>query len=118
MRRRYFPISCQFTSTRRPPASRQRLSGAPAGRPGGTEIALGLRHIVKDIRACWPPVEISMRGDGHYARPEAITWCEHYRAGEETCSPDRRGRRAARSGARVSYFANIAGLMGAEGHRA
>ena len=40
-----------------------------------------MRHIVKGVRACWPRVEILVRGDSHYARPDAMTGCEHNRVG-------------------------------------
>jgi hypothetical protein len=36
---------------------------------------------VKAIRARWPRVEILIRGDSHYARHEAMTWCERNRIG-------------------------------------
>jgi hypothetical protein len=36
---------------------------------------------VNAIRARWPRVEILVRGDSHYARPEAMTWCERNRVG-------------------------------------
>ena len=42
---------------------------------------LVLRHVVKDIRARWPRVEILVRGDSHYARHEALVWCERNRVG-------------------------------------
>lgn len=53
----------------------------PGKTPGGAEVALVLRHVVKAIRAHWPRVEILIRGDSHYARQEAMTWCEHNRVG-------------------------------------
>jgi hypothetical protein len=53
----------------------------PGKTPGGAEVALVLRHAVKAIRARWPRVEILVRGDSHYARHEAMTWCEHNRVG-------------------------------------
>jgi hypothetical protein len=53
----------------------------PGKTPGGAEVALVLRHVVKAIRARWPRVDILIRGDSHYARPEAMTWCEHNRVG-------------------------------------
>jgi hypothetical protein len=53
----------------------------PGKTPGGAEVALVLRHVVKAIRAHWPRVEILIRGDSHYARHEAMTWCEHNRVG-------------------------------------
>jgi hypothetical protein len=40
-----------------------------------------LRHVVKAIRRRWPRVDILVRGDSHYARPEAMTWLEHNRVG-------------------------------------
>ena len=40
-----------------------------------------LRHLVKAIRARWPKVEIVIRGDSHYARPEAMAWLERNRVG-------------------------------------
>ena len=32
-------------------------------------------------RARWPCVDIMIRGDSHYGRPEAMTWCERNRVG-------------------------------------
>ena len=40
-----------------------------------------LRHVIGRIRARWPAVEIVVRGDSHYARPEAMAWCERQRIG-------------------------------------
>jgi hypothetical protein len=51
----------------------------PGKTPDGTEVALVLRHIIRRIRARWPKVDILVRGDGHYGRPEAMTWCERNR---------------------------------------
>ena len=48
----------------------------PGKTPNGAEVALVLRHVVRAIRARWPRVEILIRGDGHYGRPEAMAWCE------------------------------------------
>jgi Transposase DDE domain group 1 len=53
----------------------------PGKTPGGAEVALVVRHVVKAIRAHWPRVEILIRGDSHYARHEAMTRCEHNRVG-------------------------------------
>jgi hypothetical protein len=36
-----------------------------------------LRRLVRRIRTRWPTTRITFRGDGHYARPEAMTWCDH-----------------------------------------
>ena len=53
----------------------------PGKTPGGAEVALVLRHVVKAFRRRWPRVDIRIRGDSHYARHEAMTWCEHNRVG-------------------------------------
>ena len=53
----------------------------PGKTPGGAEVALVLRHVVKAIRARWPRVDILVRGDSHYGRPEAMTLCERNRVG-------------------------------------
>jgi hypothetical protein len=53
----------------------------PGKTPDGVEVALVLRHVIRRIRARWPKVDILVRGDGHYGRPEAMTWCERNRVG-------------------------------------
>ena len=40
-----------------------------------------LRHGIGRIRARWPAVEIVVRGDSHYGRPEAMAWCERQHVG-------------------------------------
>ena len=47
----------------------------------GAEVALILRHVIGHIRARGPAVEIIVRGDSHYGRPEAMEWCERNRIG-------------------------------------
>jgi hypothetical protein len=49
--------------------------------PDGIEVALVVRHVVRAIRARWPRVDILIRGDSHYGRPEAMAWCERNRVG-------------------------------------
>ncbi|MBB6250131.1 hypothetical protein FHS74_000672 [Nitrospirillum iridis] len=44
----------------------------PGKTPDGTEVALVLRHVVRVLRARWPRVDILVRGDSHYGRPEAM----------------------------------------------
>ncbi|MDP9144375.1 MAG: IS1380 family transposase, partial [Actinomycetota bacterium] len=53
----------------------------PGKTPAGAEVALVLRHVVKAIRARWPRVEILIRGDSHYSRPQALAWLERNRVG-------------------------------------
>jgi hypothetical protein len=64
------------------------ITGKPVAvilRPGKTpdraEVALVLRHLIRRIRARWPKVDILVRGDSHYGRPEAMSWCERNRVG-------------------------------------
>jgi hypothetical protein len=51
----------------------------PGKTPDGAEVALVLRQVIRAIRARWPRVEIMVRGDSHYGRPEAMAWCERNR---------------------------------------
>src|SRR5664279_755585 len=44
--------------------------------PSGVEVRAHLRRLVRHIRRRWPDTHITFRGDGHYACPEAMTWCE------------------------------------------
>jgi len=73
----FLPIHIYEATTGKPVAVILR----PGKTPAGAEVALVLRHVVKAIRARWPRVEILVRGDSHYARHEAMTWCERNRIG-------------------------------------
>jgi Transposase DDE domain group 1 len=53
----------------------------PGKTPNGAEVALVLRHVIGHIRARWPAVDIVVRGDSHYGRPQAMAWCERQRVG-------------------------------------
>ncbi|HEX6012950.1 MAG TPA: IS1380 family transposase, partial [Geminicoccaceae bacterium] len=53
----------------------------PGKTPDGVEVAMVLRHIIRRIRARWPKVDILVRGDSHYGRHEAMSWCERERVG-------------------------------------
>ena len=48
----------------------------PAKRPSGREILTLIKRVVRRIRANMPNVRITLRGDGHYACPEVMVWCE------------------------------------------
>jgi len=52
----------------------------PGKTPGGSEVALVLRHVIKAIRRRFPRVDIVVRGDSHYGRHEAMDWLERNRA--------------------------------------
>ena len=73
----FLPIHVYEATTGKPVAVILR----PGKTPDGAEVALVLRHVVKAIRRRWPRVEILVRGDSHYARPEAMTWLERNRVG-------------------------------------
>jgi hypothetical protein len=70
--RGYAPIHVYEAETARPVAFVLR----PAKTPSGREVAAHLRRLVRRIRAHWPRTRILLRGDGHYARPEAMAFCE------------------------------------------
>ena len=48
----------------------------PAKTPSGTEARAHVRRLIRRIRRHWPDTRILLRGDGHYARPELMAWCE------------------------------------------
>src|SRR3954465_9845111 len=73
----FLPIHVYETITGKPVAVILR-----SGRtPDGAEVTLVLRHVIRRIRARWPRVDVLVRGDGHYGRPEAMSWCERNRVG-------------------------------------
>src|SRR4051794_29764376 len=40
------------------------------------EVRGHLRRLVRRIRRHWPATHITIRGDGHYSRPQVMAWCE------------------------------------------
>jgi hypothetical protein len=68
----FLPIHVYDTEKSRPVAVVLR----PGKTPGGVEVRAHLRRLTRRIRARWPKTRILFRGDGHYARPEAMAWCE------------------------------------------
>jgi hypothetical protein len=50
----------------------------PGKTPGGKEVRTHLRRLVRRIRLHWPHTRITIRGDGHYGRREAMDWCEKH----------------------------------------
>jgi hypothetical protein len=49
----------------------------PGKTPSGVEVRAHLRRLVRHIRTRWQKTRITFSGDGHNARPEAMTWCEN-----------------------------------------
>lgn len=48
----------------------------PGKTPDGKEVRGHLRRLIRRIRGHWPNTRITVRGDSHYGRPEAMAWCE------------------------------------------
>jgi hypothetical protein len=68
----FLPIHVYDTARARPVAVVLR----PGKTPGGAEVRAHLRRLVRHIRTQWPKTRITFRGDAHYARSEAMQWCE------------------------------------------
>ena len=68
----FMPIHVYDTATSRPVAILLR----PGKTPSGTEVRSHVRRLVRRIRRHWPSTRLTLRGDGHYGRPEVMTWCE------------------------------------------
>src|SRR5690349_1175474 len=68
----FLPIHVYDIATSRPVAILLR----PGKTPSGQEIRSHLRRLVRRIRSHWPATRLTIRGDGHYGRPEVMTWCE------------------------------------------
>jgi len=66
------PIHVYDTATARPVAVLLR----PGKTPSGAQISHHLRRLVRRIRRHWPDTRLIIRGDGHYARPQVMAWCE------------------------------------------
>lgn len=48
----------------------------PAKTPSGSEARAHVCRMIRRIRRHWPDTRILLRGDGHYARPELMDWCD------------------------------------------
>src|SRR5512136_120284 len=68
----FLPIHVYDTEKSRPVAVILR----PGKTPSGVEVRAHLRRLVRHILKSWPTTRILFRGDGHYARSEAMSWCE------------------------------------------
>ncbi|MGC2812230.1 MAG: IS1380 family transposase [Bradyrhizobium sp.] len=68
----FLPIHVYDTATARPVAVLPR----PGKTPSGDEVHRHLRRLVHRIRRHWPTTRLTIRGDGHYGRPEVMAWCE------------------------------------------
>jgi hypothetical protein len=68
----FLPIHVYDTATSRPVAVLLR----PGTTPSGAEVRNHLRRLVRRIRQHWPHTRLTIRGDGHYGRPEVMAFCE------------------------------------------
>jgi hypothetical protein len=68
----FMPIHVYDTATSRPVAILLR----PGKTPSGPEVRRHVRRLVRRIRSHWPTTRLTLRGDGHYGRPEVMAWCE------------------------------------------
>ena len=70
----FLPIHIYDTLTGRPVAVILR----PGKTPSGREAAGYLRRLYRRIRGHWPSTRLTIRGDGHYGRPEMMDFCEKH----------------------------------------
>ncbi len=68
----FLPIHVYDTATGRPVAMLLRTGKTPSG----AGMARHIRRLIRRIRRHWPDTRITLRGDGHYGRPEIMAWCE------------------------------------------
>jgi len=68
----FLPLHVYDTATGRPVAMLLRTGKTPSG----GEIAGHIRRLHRRIEKHWPDTRITLRGDGHYGRPEIMAWCE------------------------------------------
>ena len=66
------PIHSYDMGTSRPVAILLR----PGKTPSGPEVQRHLRRLVRPIHRHWPCTRLTVRGDGHYRRPEMMAWYE------------------------------------------
>lgn len=68
----FLPIHVYHVESGKPVAVMLR----PGKTPSGAEVRSVLKHLVRRLRRHWPCTRITIRGDSHYGRPEAMAWCE------------------------------------------
>ena len=70
----FLPIHIYDAATGRPVVAILRAGKTPSGE----EVRNLLRRLIGRIRKHWPDTRITIRGDGHYGRPEAMEWCDRH----------------------------------------
>jgi hypothetical protein len=103
----FLPIHVYDTATSRPVMVLLR----PGKTPSGVEIRGHLRRLVRQIRRHWPGTHITLRGDGHYGRPEVMSFGlptnAVLRAAVEEAADDVRVRRAEEGAPVLRRYAEI-----------
>jgi Transposase DDE domain group 1 len=69
----FLPIHVYDTTTGRPVVVILR----PGKTPSGKEVRKLLSRLIGRIRRHWSDTHLTIRGDGHYGREEAMTWCDN-----------------------------------------
>ena len=68
----FLPVHVYHVESGRPVAVLLR----PGKTPSGVEVRTMLRRLTRRIRRHWPRTRLTVRGDSHYGRTEAMAWCE------------------------------------------
>ena len=68
----FLPVHVYHVESGRPVAVLLR----PGKTPSGVEVRTLIKHLTRRIRRHWPRTRLTVRGDSHYGRPEAMAWCE------------------------------------------
>jgi hypothetical protein len=68
----FLPLHFYDTAAGRPVAMLLRTDKTPSG----AEIAGHICRLHRRTEKRWPDTRITLRGDGHYGRPEIMAWCE------------------------------------------
>lgn len=67
----FLSIHVCYTATARPVAVLPRSGKTPSG----PEVRGHIRPQVRRSRSHWPTTKLTVRGDSHYGRHEAMAWC-------------------------------------------
>ena len=68
----FLPVHVYDTASGRPVGVLLRTGKTASGHENRAHV----RRLIRRIRRHWPRTKITLRGDGHYGRPELMSWCE------------------------------------------
>ena len=72
----FMPIHVYDIATARPVTILLRPGKTPSRHEVRCHVRCHVRRLVRRIRTHWPTTKLTIRGDGHYGRPEVMAWCE------------------------------------------